>query len=95
MVCPGTDRQRSQRRKDLEIRVSLIRGGHLGLSSRADVAGNEPQFSPFGCLSIKNYSGDLESIVGVGGGETSSKAVSHARAESHWKVRWVEDETSA
>lgn len=50
----------------------------------------DPSSGIFECLLIKNYSGDLESIVGVGGGETSSKAVSRSHTESHWKVRWVE-----
>lgn len=69
------------------IGIPIINGGN--------VAGDEPQFRSLWLpLNSKLYSGDLESIVGVRGGETSSKAVSFAHIESHWKVRWVGDKMS-
>lgn len=68
-----------------EAWVLAIEKTQLVMNPRSDI---------FEYLLIKNYSGDLESIVGVRGGETSSKAVSHSHTESHWKVKWVEDEAS-
>lgn len=70
--------------------MSIINDGNLGFSERENVVVMNSNFRHLGVPLIeKLYSGDLESIVGVRGGETSTKAVSYSHTETQWNVRWV------